>query len=290
MGLHDPAATLDYARATYELYLSRKAAKGKGPSVRDLEDCLCDLRYRKEEPGRRRKINDDIIPLSNPDTPDLTGQRLATVVELKLLPMLMDRVDKDHFKIDISPGGQPKNPARLARRLNDLGSSGRRFRLARGKFLGRKLVWFTTEAEADRLTGSCTDATEMATHFCSGLGLGHHLPGTWLALLRIPGSAIQRAGHYRPVFCDAGVHRWFMARSSVPNGINGPWGQTAALKSLADGTTPYDGCPERVSREMTRSHLRNATIGFDLLGRVELNSGSNSASTRLCEDVWTRRR
>jgi hypothetical protein len=290
IGLHSAAATIEYARATYSLYLTRKAATGKTASIRDFEDCLCDLRYRDYVHGKQRQINDEIIPLFGPNLPNLASKRLATVIELKWLPLLMTEADKDRLKIDFPVGGLPKNPDRFARRLRRLGADRRYFRLAGNQFLGRKLVWFTTEAEARRLKKSGRNGAGLAFSFCSGLGLGHHPPGAWLVLLTIPGAAIQKAGHYRPAFCDAGIHRWFMARSSISGGKVGLWGQTAELESLARGYAPYDGGPERVSRELASDHFDDATIGFELLGQVNLATASRSASTRLCSDVWIRRR
>ena len=289
-GLYSKEATVNYVRAAYARYLNLKSAETIGGSARDFEDCLVDLRCHAPEEGKQRQINSDIVPLFGLNKPNLSRRKLATVVELQLLPQLMSQDDKDRMGIELSISGKPKDPYRLARKLKRLGVKGRRFQLADGEFLGRKLVWLTPATEAGRLRKSCTDADKMAEHFCDGLGLGHHPVGTWLVMLTIPGSAIQKAWHYRPVFCDAGTHRWFMTKSSQIGTPIGPWGQTAELQSLADGNIDYDGGPERVSRQVASDHLAGATISFDLLGEVKATNGSDTVGLRLSNDVWTRRR
>ena len=289
-GLYSKAATIDYARAAYAQYRDLKIAGVISGSVQDFEDCLANLRFQPFEAGKRRQINSDVVPLFSLNKPNLSRRRLATVIELQILPQLMSRDDKDRIGIELSISGKPKDPDQLARKLKRLGVSGRRFQLADGEFLGRKLVWLTPATEARRLRKSCTDTNKMAEHFCDGLGLGHHPPGTWLVMLTIPGSAVQKAWHYRPVFCDAGTSRWFMTKSSQIETLIGPWGQTAELQSLANGNIDYDGGPERVSRQVAGDHLDGATINFDLLGEVKTTNANDTAERRLSIDVWTRRR
>lgn len=161
-----------------------------------------------------------------------------------------------------------------------------------GVTLGRSLLWFSTKDSVHSLRRIKGIRDGRRANFVqSALGLGHYKVGTWLVMLKLPGSALEAAGHYRPTFCDAGIHRWFMAASSLRRSLPaGPFGQTCNLKLLDAGESCCDGHPERVAVQPWLEHFKGEPIRFELLGPVTENHGTPNAASRLSDGIWSRRR
>lgn len=262
--------------------------------VRDFENCLKDARFIPPLPGLTWDVNAAEMPTALANRPNVSKWRCFTVVSLQLLEQIVSQADKDRMNVTFPIDGKPKNPAEFLQQVSLIPKRERHFGIESGQCLGWPVTWFTTSGTVKQIKTACAKAgDDLPGAFCNRLGLGHHNPGTWLVLLSIPGSAVQLAGHYRPTFCDAGTHRWFMVRSSAagtPPSKPLTWGQTADLEALALGKSSYNGGSERVCFGISASHLGTSKVNFDILGPLAKTHGSPAACTQLANDVWKRRR
>lgn len=232
--------------------------------------------------------------------PDLTGKNVYSVTSLRALIDIMSLEDRRRLDLPASAEGDVVDPEAMSLRLDILGPDKCHFSLNASKGLGRFVFWFATqecidaaraEHEAGRL-GSSGPSLSFVELLRSRHGLGHFKKGTWLVLLNVPGSAIQKAGHYRPIFLDGrvGPDCWFMACSSKSSTDNGNWGQTCRLAGLDGSGSPYDGALERVAIQPRREHFDDEPIRFEVLGPCEQKFGDDRAMKFLSDDIWRRRK
>jgi hypothetical protein len=255
----------------------------------DFEDALNDMRFDAFEHGKPQAVLPAGLGFPSFNAPSVEGTTLYHVMKLKYLWSIVDAMSPLHTEISLPIGKDPPDIDRFLDDWNGLAENERTFTPA--GFLGRPIVWFTDAVGADAAR-SIAAAHNMpaADAFCETLGLGHHQQSEWVILLHIPGAAIQKAGHYRPLFCDAVTHRYFMAHSSRPGISGGPWGQTADLRALEEGDDVYDGAPERVSRQLETGHFGGEKIYVELLGSLSRRTYPAEAPRRLADGVWQRRR
>lgn len=287
MGHAESRAVVRYFQTAHRLFLKRTA--GRTPTVADFEDALFDLRFQSRPYGVPRKVRSMGVGFPHQNTPDLSGDTLYTVMKLQWLHGLVDRASPLKTQIDLPINCPPADEAGFLDDWNSLADSERHFSLA--GFLGNPIVWFTDQAGVDMAERFGRDhGLDRADSYCEALGLGHHKQGEWLVLLKVPGNAVQEAGHYRPLFCDAVMHRWFMARSA--NDVPPPpeWGQTANIHALLRGVAEYDGPRERVARQIVPAHASTARIEVELLGKLSRSSHPDDAPNALVAGVWARRR
>lgn len=228
-----------------------------------------------------------MIPLV--DTPNLAGQNLYSVMPLRYLHHLVPGRAKLRNIVDLPVDTEPSDPEGFIQSWADTTKEHRRFDLA--VVWGRPIIWITNQTAVDRARAASRPAGQTdADLFTQTLGLGHYEVDQMAVLITIPGSVVQKAGHYRPTFADAVRHRFFMARSSRPRARIGNWGQTAHLAKLT--ASPYDGGAERVSLPITPSHFHpHQKLEVLLLEKVTTNRFiPNQAPPELAEGVWRRRR
>ncbi|MEI9926416.1 MAG: hypothetical protein WDN44_00170 [Sphingomonas sp.] len=228
-----------------------------------------------------------MLPFVN--APNLTGQNLYSVMPLRYLHYLVPGSASLRNIVDLPIDTEPTDPDGFILSWGDTTETHRRFDLE--SVWGRPIIWITnqTAVERARLSHRASGQTD-ADLFTQTLGLGHYKVDEMAVLITIPGSVVQKAGHYRPTFADAVRHRFFMARSSRPLAKVGNWGQTAHLAKLA--TIPCDGCAERVSLPIARHHFHpRQKLQVALLERVTDNRFvPDQAPPELAEGVWKRRR
>ncbi|WCM28579.1 hypothetical protein NDN01_06560 [Sphingomonas sp. QA11] len=280
------AGLIDYFNRAHTKML---AAPG-GASSDNFESALHDLRFAPFEHGVRREVHDSGLGFPDADLSGLAGQTFYHVMKLRFLHFLVDTESPLMNDLDLPLGKDPRESDAFLADWEELTDDERRFSL--NGLLGSPIVWFTNEdgAKAARLY-SAANGIGLADAFCEVLGLGHHHAGDWMVLLHIPGSAIEKANHYRPLFCDAVTHRYFMAHSCLVPGPTRPWGQTANLRELVLGTIDYDGAVERVSHQLTPSHFEaDETIYVEMLGSLQRTKIFTAAPKRLADEVWVRRR
>jgi hypothetical protein len=285
MGLTRAAGMLDFFMSAHDAFVA-----AGGVNAEDFEDALHGLRVEPFVYGKAQAVLAAGLGFPDENKHNLAGQRLYHVMKLKFLHSLVDRASPLRTDITLPVGTEPKDPDAFLEDWNSLAADERQFSLS--TFLGRPIVWFTDSVGANNAERyGVSNGLSRADAFCEVLGLGHHQKDEWLVLLEIPGAAIQAAGHYQPLFCDAITHRYFMAKSSFPARPPSAWGQTANLHALAAGRSHYDGSPERISRQLAPSHFSRAdSIQVSLLGPVSRPTYPSGAPKRLSEDVWGRRR
>lgn len=251
-----------------------------------------------EIPGKRATRLVNYVPMPLPNTPDISTETVYSVTNIVGLRRAMSEDDIRRLAAKSVVLKNPNNPTEETSFLSSLSSLSRdekSFILPRNEGLGRFLLWFTTRECLDEAETRCSlisDPLTLAESLRSRNGLGHRKGGEWLVMLTIPGKAIQRAGHHRPIFCDGGVGSecWFMSRSSDHSRFNGgPWGQTCELETLESGAGSYDGAKERVAVQPRLEHLGADRIYFEVLGRVDARFGTAGAMSRLTDGIWTRK-
>lgn len=287
MGHASAKALVDFfATAHANLLASPPGSVSGGGFEAELED----LRFAPFTHGVPRVVYDAGMGFPLTNVPPLDGQTLYHVMKLRYLYDLVDSTSALATDVTLPVGVLPRDPVKFMADWDAVPPDERHFTLA--NFLGRPVVWFTDEAGAEAARQYSADTgIGLADAFCEVLGLGHNDSGEWMVLLHLPGSAVQSANHYRPLFCDGVKHRYFMAHSCVLSATAGPWGQTANLRELALGAADYDGTFERVAHQIAPSHFGpTETIHVEMLGPVARGSLSMVAPKRLADDVWARRR
>ena len=251
-----------------------------------------------ERPGNRPTIRVDEVSTPHRDSPDLNGQTVYSVTTMSGLRHAMSEEDIRRLAsngITIRLDGTVEDEAAFLASLALLSPEEASFVIHSRKGMGRFIIWFTIERcfiDAQTRCSSSSDPISLAESLRSRNGLGHRKAGEWLVLLKIPGSIVQKAGHYRPVFCEGGVGSdcWFMSRSSDHGRFDGgPWGQTCDLEALQAGAATYDGAMERVALQPRQEHLGSDRIGFEVLGKVDARYGKADAMARLTDGIWTRK-
>ncbi len=290
VGLYPQLAAINYVNTAFTNLISDPS---KIPtSTVDFENCLHDLRFSPYEYGKPRTVNTTFIGRPFLNTPDLSGETFFTVMDLQFFGTIVSDHDKTRMQVDFPVDGVPKTPDNFIGAVDSLGEDGRRFHIADDAIIGRRINWFTSRRTVESLLAKALKGGgKFADEFCDLLGLGHHIEGTWLVLVSLPGEAIQAAGHYRPVFCDAGSHKWFMQRSSKAKSKLRKWGQTANLKALSKGAPTYDGGDERVAHQLFPQHFNGRQLGFTLLGPAGTDAIERDiAGKRLTQEIFDRRR
>jgi hypothetical protein len=173
---------------------------------------------------------------------------------------------------------RPDNAKRLTQEEADLWrglpESDRQVRMAVGlnkvgqrSALGNPLLWFTRREYIDA-TLAAHPGENQADVLRAALGLVDLSVNEWIVLLTFSGAAVQRAGHYRPVFCDSGGYRRFKVSRTAAGTHDDDWGCTAHLFHLRDGLGSCDGLPERVALRPTSDDFLSERITFELIGQV----------------------
>jgi hypothetical protein len=276
--------------AFYNSAHRQMAATSSSSTPTGFENAMSDLRFAPFEHGVRRLVLDAGLGFPQLNSPDLTGQSVFHVMKLRYLHYLVDPDSALANDVSLPIGIEPREPDAFLDDWDSIPDNDRSFILTGA--LGSPIVWFTNETgEQAARAYSRSTGLALADAFCEILGLGHHEAGDWLVLLRIPGSAIQEAHHYRPLFCDAVTHRYFMAHSCLLTSPSRPWGQTANLREMVLGNANYDGAFERVAQQLTPEHFTaRDRISVELLGPVQRAKLFSSAPKKLADDVWARRR
>ena len=292
-GLYTQSQLIDYFIRACDL--ACEPATSDRETTDAFVNAISDLRMTPFRPGHRREIRTESIELPHFNTVDLTRQTLFHVTELASLAFWMDDEDKARLAglgFGIPSDGEPLVPDEFMEQYEALPTDDRGFHLKSGVTLGRSLFWFFEDKIIEPpLVVSEVLAGVHANSAQSSLGLGRYTEGKWLALLEIPGAALQNAGHFRPTFCDAGNYRWFMLASSKPRvAASSEWGQTCNLSRLNLGEPDYDGRSERVSVQPWLEHFDGKQLKFEIIGPVTNNSGTMRAAKRLSDEVWSRRR
>jgi hypothetical protein len=286
-GLTTPVAVIEFYAAGHACFSSR--IKVTSDEIADFERALTSLRFEAGGDDQPRRVFDAGLGFPSEDVPDLTGQTVYSVMRLDFLRDLVDR-SSPLKGISLPVNSAPRSVTAFEAAWAELDPDERTFSLA--ALLGRPIFWFTDRRGAE-LAESYVGVRGLTRPdaYCETLGLGHLKRGMWLVLLAIPGDAVQKAGHYRPLFCDAIGHRYFMAGTSCPPGRPDPWGQTANLDEVRPGTLDYDGCPERVSRQINPSDFDGAPrISVELLGEVKRHDYPDVAPPILAAGIWARRK
>ena len=162
-------------------------------------------------------------------------------------------------------------------------AAARRVRFDPNSTLGRprSVVWFTRRRNLSAALGR-RDRRDRAQRARDLLGLVHHRRGTVLAALHFPAGILAASHSARPTFADAADHPRFRAWPEGRRARSDPyWGRTADLRALDHGERIADGCPERVTRELSGRDLpEEGWFEFDLLGVVGAARGANPAADR----------
>ncbi|MCR9196952.1 MAG: hypothetical protein NXH88_19620, partial [Hyphomonas sp.] len=299
-GARDDLYPADHADAYLEAAIAAGAARKTESLLAEHELFVeeCNRMRFIERSEKRTEVREDLMPLPLRDTPDLSGQNVYSVTTLPGLARMLSDADTQRLaalSVRIPLDGNVVDAVAFREALELLDQNDLTFELDDDGGLGRFVLWFTTEdallVARDRSVRQ-SDPLPLAECLRSVNGLGHRMAGEWFVLLTIPGAAIQRAGHYRPVFCDggAGPDTWFMGRSSHPARYHGgPWGQTCHLEALQEGAVVYDGAVERVAIQPRHAHFQAERIRFEILEPVFAKFGDSSALSRLSDGIWARK-
>ena len=264
-------------------------------------------RFGNQDHNGRIEINDNLLPLPAQDGAScISGSHVLTVVGLDRLRRLLP----PNFLLGVeSPYADPGMPIGsaadqlkwLAERLMSLPPNKRRFELIQGKQIGNPILWFTTKETASSLDlefahrrGRQGFMLSRADWYATAIGLGHWKTDDWLAVLRIPTVAVERAGHYRPAFPDGATHPWFMVAANVAERPPcDAWGRTVNLRRLRkSGAALVAGAHERVARQLLSADFEDtATAGsrelieFEVLGQVTRDWGSPALVDKLADRI-----
>lgn len=287
LGFADNEDVTNFFAAAHTAFMDELAEDGA--TISDFEDALFDHRFDPFVHDQPRAVREAGLGFPAADEVSLTGHMVYHVLKLRDIRHIAHRDSFLKAELNLLMDDKPRAIRDFKARWDSLTEDQRRFSLDQS--FGQPIVWFTNEAGVRRAReyGRAHDLGD-ADAFCEMLGLGHHEKGAWMALLHIPGAAVEQANHYRPLFCDAIKHRYFMMRSSLPDAEPGPWGQTANLREVKAGAIHYDGAGERVSHQLQNSHFDDGeTIFVELLGELE-RPAYTGAPSHLADGVWLRRR
>jgi hypothetical protein len=255
-----------------------------GRNARHAQTALNDQRFSQAEP---RGVIAGAIGLPKYNACDVSSHRLSRLMKIS---------DFGYF---IHPDDQralegtwqltfPDNATRLSKAQQDLWfglpESARQVRMATGlnkvgqrSALGNPLLWFTLRDYVDA-TLDAYPKKNPADILRGALGLVEFRVNEWLVLITFSGAAVQRAGHYRPVFCDSGGYRRFKVSRTAAGTHDDKWGCTAHLHHLRDKRQECDGLPKRVALRPTSDDFQSEKITFELLGQVSDNSEFHPAT------------
>jgi hypothetical protein len=246
-----------------------------------------------------------VVPLfavSEQDSVGLTGT-LHVTVPVGAVCWFMSEADNTRMLADAPPIDRESHRddvARCAQELARVPDLERHFAIADTRMMGHPVLWFTTDAAREKIEADYASAPEStrgskADWYCAYLGLGHRLPGEWLACIHIPAEIIQGVRHYRPAFCDGAASRWFMVGGCDLRSRSGKsWGQTANLMAVSKGEPDFDGVPERVCLSILRKNCitpdgNELRIPFDILGEVAEDWSAEALAERLAKKIWSDR-
>jgi hypothetical protein len=310
LGFYSRTALLRFMRAM------DKDSFSPSPSSDDPDDLVTRvklIRFGNRGTDGRIEINDKLLPLpkKSVESSCIHGSHVLSVMGLS---RLKDLLPASFLTGDMSPYSDPSFPmgkkdelAALARHLKDLPVESRRFELTSGKQIGNPILWFTSEQVGSfldkeferrqefvrRKTGKFFGLSR-ADWYVASIGLGHWKPCDWLALLRIPKSAVERAGHYRPAFPDGATYQWFMVAANAAEGQPcDEWGRTVDLRLLRkSGAVRVVGVHERVARQLQPADFKSPAaagqhelIEFEVLGKVTKDWGPTQRAVELADRI-----
>jgi hypothetical protein len=241
----------------------------------------------------RRRI--DHIPTPHWNVPDLSSTFVYSLTTLSGLMYAVSNDDKKRLSLlSFELTDKVADDAAFQKTLDAMDAKEMYFTLGPTNTLTQTVFWFTTQACFEEAETRCllsSDPLTLAESLVSKNGLGHRKPNEWQVLLKIPGSIMQIAGHYRPTFLDGGVgaNCWFMSRSSntmAPHGNE--WGQACELEALAKGLAQYDGAKERVAVSPRFDHTGGDRISFQIIYCKDKGFGGDAALARLTDDIVAR--
>jgi hypothetical protein len=267
------------------------------------------LRYPGGTPPRKFDIDGTNIPLHalSGTTNHIGSGHVYNVIPFRRMWQVISSKDKAAPPFAYLPDTDYSNPLQvkeLAAAVKKIPRRYRSFELDSMEQLGYPVLWVTSESGRQAIDSGYKVAKKsrsfrgnLADWYSSVLGLGHRKAGDLIMLLKIPAAAVDRAGHFRPNFCDAVGHPWFMVGSSIVSlRTSGPWGQTADLEALRTRMAAIDGAPERVSRQLVAEDF-DVSPGsspkrmlFDILGIVSHDAGQPSMQDDLAMRIWRDRK
>lgn len=288
LGMHAEAITRKILAKVDEDFQAKYPSGGRPANPAEAGRLLVDQRF----PPAVGPAGTSVRPLIDPtvgglfaaNTPDISAWRLASFRLLRDLPALLSDADTERLlklcRGAAFPSGKTPDYDEVASALQRIPLRERHFTLAPFRSggpglgntavaIGWQVVWFTAYAEVRRLRRELY-ADGFAERARDALGLEHMKQGDWLVLLTFPGTAVQRRGHHRPIFCDPGNRRFMAGSSHRDHFPISPWGQTADLLPIeaADpaAVADFDGASERVSPPLSLSDFDGARVRFHVFG------------------------
>lgn len=205
--------------------------------------------------------------------------RVSTVLPLGALGVHASYRDLIRLKSEIGHDFVDLNNQNFISALTRLEPSKRYFRMRPGQKLGQKFVWITKRTDLKSIYCSGKSSkTGLADRCRDSLGLIHRVPPTVLMAIHIPAVVVEKAGHFRPTFLEAGDNRRFSAKARSDGiRVEDAWGHTIDLAYLDRLGKLGNGQHERICRPIDSTMFtKRQTISFDVLGMVTtINSTSD---------------